>query len=102
MIAPSRVPTTDHEQVRPEAPSAIGRLPPNTSGRTAALAGRVRIALALLGLLSAELAPELASRRAFALYLGTAVAFQWAIGQRWVRTAPRTVVMGLCDTLFLS
>jgi diguanylate cyclase (GGDEF)-like protein len=71
--------------------------------RMAARAGQGRIALAVLGagasLFVATLQPY---RVAFAVYLAIALLFQWVIRRRAVQTVARSVLMGLCDTLFLS
>jgi diguanylate cyclase (GGDEF)-like protein len=70
--------------------------------RIAVGAGLIRIALGVLGLLSAQFVAFLAPYRpAFAVYLALALVFQWLI-RRAVHTITRAVVMGLCDTLFLS
>jgi len=71
--------------------------------RMARRAGRVRIALGLLGIGAGLFVQALAPyRAAFAGYIAVALLFQWMIQRRPIRTITGAVVMGLFDTLFLS
>jgi diguanylate cyclase (GGDEF)-like protein len=70
--------------------------------RSAALAGRVRIALGLLGLFASAFVAPAPPGWAFFAYLTIALAFQWMIQRRRFRSVTRAVIMGLVDMLFLS
>jgi diguanylate cyclase (GGDEF)-like protein len=71
--------------------------------RLAVHAGEVRIALGVLGLAATFVLEGLEVYRALAIgYLGLALAFQWIIRRRLLRTTLRTVAMGFIDMGVLS
>jgi diguanylate cyclase (GGDEF)-like protein len=87
----------------PSSDRPTGSSEPRGRERSAARAGRVRIALAALGLGCALFLPALASYRlAFLGYLVLGLIFQWVIQRRVFRSVTRAVLMGIVDTLFIS
>ena len=66
-------------------------------------AGQLRIALAVLGVLTAWFVPTLQRYLwAFAVYVAVAVCFQWMIRRRAFRTVTRLFVMGVADLSLLT
>lgn len=86
----------------PERMSRSRRVDARGRERMAVRAGRVRIAIGSVGVLSCLLVDSFAPYRAvFITYLVIALAFQWAISRKLYLGFPRALVMGAVDMLFL-
>lgn len=91
---PSRRPTGAWRSLRAEG---WGR------DRMAVRAGRVRIAIGLVGVLAVFSMPELAAYRpVLGAYFAIALVFQWTITRRVFAGIPRAFAMGIVDMLFLT